>query len=89
MLSESDLAILKIIVESPSKEVLVSGSEAFVDDYKFNAVVASRLAAMTAIREIDTDDGITKYALTATGRHMLSDPEVQRQLVTALGYTGY
>lgn len=89
MLSESDLAILKELTTSDTKEILVSGSEAFIGDFKFPATVAQRFLSMTAIRELDTDDGITRYGLTATGRHMLTNPEVQAQLVVALGITTY
>lgn len=87
MLSESDLAVLKSLSESDDKLVKVAGDRAFIGEDVFSSARVSRLAAMTAVREMGTEDGITTYELTATGRQLLVDPEYQNQITTALfGY---
>jgi hypothetical protein len=89
MLTEKDTAILKELAESETKMIHVVGAQAFIGNSEYPATVAQRFLSMTAIREIDTERGVTRYELTATGRHLLTDPEVQRQLVVAMGIASY
>jgi len=89
MLSASDIKILTELANSETREILVEDATAFIDGVEYPATVVQRFLTMTAVREIDTDCGITRYQLTPTGRHMLSNPEVQAQLVVALGITSY
>lgn len=89
MLKDTDRAALKDIAESDIKEIRVNGNDAFTETGSYTTAVVSRLVAMTALREIETVGKVTRYELTSTGRHLLTNPEVEAQLVVALGLSSY
>lgn len=89
MLTAEDRATLTELVSSETKMIHVVGNLASIGDAEFPATVAQRLLSMTAIREVDTERGVTRYELTSTGRLLLTDPEIQNQLVVSMGMASY
>lgn len=87
MLNERDTEILKELAQSDTKLILIVGAKAFIGKSEYSAHAADRLLMMTAVRNLGTEDGVTKYELTPTGRQMLIDPEYARQVSVAIhGY---
>lgn len=89
MLTAEDRAILEEVVSSETKMIHVVGNLAFIGNSEYPATHAQRLLSMTAIREVDTERGVTRYELTSTGRLLLTDPEIQNQLVVSMGMASY
>lgn len=85
MLNDREHAILKEVSESDAQMIWVVNNTAFVGDNEYPVSVVRRLLAATAIREIGTESGITKYELSATGRLIVKNPEAANQVAYAVG----
>jgi hypothetical protein len=85
MLNEREHAILKEIYDSEEKMIWVANNTAFVGASEYPVSVIRRLIAATAIRELGTQNGITRYELSATGNLIVRNPEAANQVAYAVG----
>lgn len=89
MLTEREHAILKEVFESETQMLWVVRETVFVGDSEYPVSVIRRLLAATAIREIGTENGITKYELSATGKLIVRNPEAANQVAHAVGSAAF